>query len=164
MITVIEYWYRILYSTASCNIIWMVCSTWYLERPSSLCAGAGQGRVATSSLSWALIPLWPRLSSRSSQRIASRADLHNTGIGNTDDEFYNQCTAVLRIRIRDPELFYPPDPGWSNGRTRIRDKTSRIRNNGHVSGKMSSRILCTIKEKAWKNVKTAPRLGACLMS
>jgi hypothetical protein len=25
-------------------------------------------------------------------------------------------------------LFYPPDPGWSNGRIRIRDKTSRIRN------------------------------------
>jgi hypothetical protein len=25
-------------------------------------------------------------------------------------------------------LFYPSDPGWSNGRIRIRDKTSRIRN------------------------------------
>jgi hypothetical protein len=45
-------------------------------------------------------------------------------------------------RIRDPVLFYPPDPGsgsriraldpgWSNGRIRIRDKTSRIRNTAH---------------------------------
>jgi hypothetical protein len=25
------------------------------------------------------------------------------------------------LRIRDPVLFYPPDPGWSNGRIRIRD-------------------------------------------
>jgi hypothetical protein len=31
-------------------------------------------------------------------------------------------------RIRDPVLFYPPDPGWSNGRIWIRDKTSRIPN------------------------------------
>jgi hypothetical protein len=37
---------------------------------------------------------------------------------------------LLRGRIQDPVLFYPPDPdpGWSNGRIRIRDKTSRIRN------------------------------------
>jgi hypothetical protein len=34
--------------------------------------------------------------------------------------------AVLRIRIRDPVLFYPPDPGWSNGR--IRDKQTKFVN------------------------------------
>jgi hypothetical protein len=40
------------------------------------------------------------------------------------------------IRIRDPGLFYTwirdPDPGWSNGRVRIRDKPSRIRNTGLI--------------------------------
>jgi hypothetical protein len=38
--------------------------------------------------------------------------------------------AVLRIRIRcffTPRI-HDPDPGWSNGRIRIRDKSSRIRN------------------------------------
>jgi hypothetical protein len=38
------------------------------------------------------------------------------------------CDPVLRIRIRDPVLFYPRirirDPGWSNGR--IRDPGSGI--------------------------------------
>jgi hypothetical protein len=32
-----------------------------------------------------------------------------------------QYLSVLRIRIRDPVLFYPRDPGWSNGRIRIWD-------------------------------------------
>jgi hypothetical protein len=49
-----------------------------------------------------------------------------------------QVQVVLRIRIRDPVLFTPrirdPDPGWSNGRIRIRDKTSRIRNTGYKHG------------------------------
>jgi hypothetical protein len=35
---------------------------------------------------------------------------------------------VLQIRIRDPVLFYPPDPGWSTGRIRIRDKQTKFVN------------------------------------
>jgi hypothetical protein len=37
---------------------------------------------------------------------------------------------LLRIRIRDPVLFTPRirDPGWSNGRIRIRDKQTKFVN------------------------------------
>jgi hypothetical protein len=50
---------------------------------------------------------------------------------------YSRVAPVLRIRIRDPVLFYPPDPGSGSGirdgamvgsGSGIRDKTSRIRN------------------------------------
>jgi hypothetical protein len=42
----------------------------------------------------------------------------------------NQEWAETSVEDPDPGsgVFYPPDPGWSNGRIRIRDKTSRIRN------------------------------------
>jgi hypothetical protein len=55
----------------------------------------------------------------------------------TETRKYVTCDTVLRIRIRDPVLFYPPDPGSGSGirdgamvgsGSGIRDKTSRIRN------------------------------------
>jgi hypothetical protein len=65
---------------------------------------------------------------------------------------------VLRIRIRDPVLFCPTDPGWSNGRirdktSRIRDKTSRIRHTASLNeySMMNIKILTIIVLKCTKN-------------
>jgi hypothetical protein len=35
---------------------------------------------------------------------------------------------VSSVADPDPVLFYPPDPGWSNGRIRIRDKQTKFVN------------------------------------
>jgi hypothetical protein len=43
-----------------------------------------------------------------------------SGIRDKQTKFINSLYTKIG-RIRDPVLFYPPDPGWSNGRIRIRD-------------------------------------------
>jgi hypothetical protein len=61
-------------------------------------------------------------------RIRDRAMVGSgSGIRDKQTKFVNNLYTKIG-RILDPVLFYPPDPGWSNGRIRIRDKTSRIRN------------------------------------
>ncbi len=37
----------------------------------------------------------------------------------------------MRMRIRDPVIFLTRDPGWRKSGSRIRDKTSRIRNTAY---------------------------------
>jgi hypothetical protein len=60
--------------------------------------------------------------------------------------------AVLRIRIRDPVVFYPPDPGWSNGRIRIRDKQTKFVNSLYTKiGRIRDPVLFYTPDPGWSN-------------
>jgi hypothetical protein len=59
---------------------------------------------------------------------------------------------AISVADPDPVLFYPPDPGWSKGRIRIRDKQTKFVNSLYTKrGRIRDPVLFYPPDPGWSN-------------